>query len=82
MWTEIKNEQALTQALEQARGTYQRALLLGVEALSGSTLKGKARQYGARYHRSREALLGRLTEAGIPWCERRGDHGRRILVIG
>jgi hypothetical protein len=82
MWTEIKNERALEQALKLARGSYQRSILLGAEALSGSTLTGKAREYASRYHRSREALLARMTEAGVPWCERRGDHNRRVLVIG
>ncbi len=32
--------------------------------------------------RSRRALLDRLTEAGIPWCEATGAHGRRVVVVG
>jgi len=43
-----------------ARGSYQRDLLDGLESWSGSSLKGKAGQYGARYHASRQALLARI----------------------
>jgi len=81
-WTEIKSSEAFDKAMSMAKGDYQRALLHGVESLSGSTLKGKASRYGGRYAASRRALLGRMTAAGIPWSERRGEHGKRILVIG
>lgn len=81
-WTEINDEQAHARALELARGCYQRGLLEGYESLSGSTLRGAARSYGARYAESRAALLSRMTAAGIPWHERRGARNKRILVIG
>jgi hypothetical protein len=81
-WTEVHDDDALYRALEQARGSYQRALLLGRESLSGSTLRGRASEYGARYASSRRALLDRMTAAGIPWTERIAEHGARVLVIG
>lgn len=82
MWTRIENQADLDRALDLAQGTYQRDLLLGRESLSGSTLKGRARSYGGRYQASRDGLLRRMTEAGIPWSEEKGERGRRILVIG
>lgn len=47
-------------ALAHCRGSYQRGLVLGVEALSGSTLRGEAAKWGMRYRDSAEALLARL----------------------
>lgn len=82
MWTKVTNQSALKAALKLARGSYQRNLLLGLENLSGSTLKGKARQYSSRYHRSGYNLLRRIKEAGITISEERAEHNRRILVIG
>lgn len=81
-WTEVRDEAAHVAALRLARGAYQRAILWGGEAVSGSTLRGKARTYGARYQRSTDALLERMTAAGIPWAIETREHGRRVLVIG
>lgn len=82
-WTEIHLEGAEWEiAYRQARGCYQRSLLDGSENLSGSTLRGKARSYGRHYARSRNNLLARLDAAIIPWSEKRGKNGRRILVLG
>jgi len=82
MWTIVTDSAALDSALKLARGTYQEALLLGRESLSGSTLKGKASRYAGRYRASRDNLLARMSAAGVPWTEIRGDHNKRILVIG
>lgn len=68
-------------ALNLARGHYQRNILLGRQRLSGADLEGKALRFSGIYKRSREALLARLTRAGIPWSETRGAHGKRILTI-
>lgn len=81
-WTIVNDVDALNAALKLARGCYQRALLQGVENLSGSTLRGRAKEYAGRYKQSAETLLFRMTSAGIPWTEIRGDHNKRILVIG
>lgn len=65
-----------------ARGTYQRSVIDGIEALSGATLKGKAAKYGGRYQHSRDMLILRLKRAGIPVGEMTGKHNKRVLVIG
>jgi len=78
-WTVTLDTDARDAALKVCRGTYQRALILGTENLSSSTLKGKARRYGGRYARSRAALLARLPCAH---CEARGPKGQRYLVLG
>ncbi len=67
--------------LSVCRGKYQRALVLGQESLSGSSLRGKARSYAGRYAASRAAVLARLNAIGVAVTERRGQHGRRILVL-
>lgn len=46
-----------------ARGQYQRWLLDGREKWSGASLRGRAREYGARYAESRSNLLSRIHEA-------------------
>lgn len=78
----IDDQQAHDRALALARGRYQSALLRGEARLSGAELQGKARRYGGRYRDSRRALLRRMTAAGIAWHEERGEHGKRVLVIG
>lgn len=72
---------ALSLALRAARGCYQEAILRGSEALSGATLRGKASRYAGRYAASRRALLSRLGSVGVRATERRGPHGKRILVL-
>jgi hypothetical protein len=86
-------EQARTQqerALSFARGSYQCALLRGYEAHSGSTLKGKAKDYGDRYRDSRDNLLGRVWANGIVLNVERcqgvhrtmGTINRDVIVFG
>jgi len=82
MYSKILCEDAYRKALALCKGTYQENLIRGFESLSGATLRGRAKQYGAQYKRSRDNLLKRMTQAGIPWREERGPHGKRILVIG
>jgi len=50
-----------------SRGTYQAHLLQGRESWSGSSLKGEASLWGARYAESRANLLARVAEAVAPW---------------
>lgn len=72
-------------ALVQARGSYQRALLEGDETWSGSTLKGKAREWGARYDRSRRELVHRIAivipGAHVPLVRGEDGRARRELVV-
>ena len=82
MYSKILCEKAFERALSLCKGRYQEDVIRGIESLSGATLRGRAKQYGAQYKKSRENLLKRMTEAGIPWREERGKHGKRILVIG
>lgn len=81
-YSKILCYEAFEQALALCKGTYQENLLRGIEALSGATLKGRAKNYWKHYKASRENLLSRMSEAGIPWREERGRFGKRILVIG
>jgi len=78
----VLNEGVLREALEYARGSYQVDILLGWEALSGATLRGRAKEYTGNYRRSAESLIRRLQEKGLPIREIRGKYGKRILVIG
>ncbi len=82
-YTEINmSPEEFDRAIRLARGCYQRDILKGYHNLAGSSLSGKAKSYSGHYKRSRENLLDRLTTKGIPWYEKRGPHGRRILVLG
>lgn len=57
----MTRDQLLERLMPLARGVYQRALLTEDEAWSGSTLLGGARSYGARYARSRDSLVARVS---------------------
>lgn len=72
-WLISYDADAMQLAYEQARGSYQRALLDGDEAWSGSTLQGKAAQYGGRYAESRNNLKERLEKVGVQfrWANKR-----------
>jgi hypothetical protein len=63
--TLVEDDELLREALKCARGRYQRNIILGTESTSGSTLKGKARDWANKYKQSRESLLHRLRTAGI-----------------
>jgi hypothetical protein len=81
-WSRVSHD-ALQSALVACAGSYQRALVRGEEALSGSTLRGKANKYGSAYARSRANLLRRLARPifGLRVAEVTEAHGRRVLVI-
>jgi len=64
------------------RGCYQEGLLAGHEAWSGATLRGKARDYGREYAKSRESLLDRIASKGINVSFVRLKHGRKVLIVG
>jgi hypothetical protein len=80
-YSEIRSKEALDKALSLCKGCYQRDLVLGREALSGATLRGKAYLYVMRYKESGRSLVQRLTSAGVGREEIQG-HGKRVLVIG
>jgi hypothetical protein len=62
-WVAYDHPATKQRAMQYARGLYQRNLLRGVENVSGSSLKGKAKQWTSAYARSRENLLERLRDA-------------------
>ena len=87
-FTQVDNYQTFKKAMSQCRGIYQRNIILGHEAISGSTLKGTARGYGYFYKQYRYALLRfrtnlfkRLTIVGIQVSEVKGTHNKRVLVL-
>jgi hypothetical protein len=80
-WTRYTDPAVEAKALKLAKGSYQVSLLYGSEAWSGSTLTGRAAQYSATYHRSRNELLMRLTAAEIPHHFVTEDR-KKILIIG
>jgi hypothetical protein len=63
-----------------ARRSYQRDLILGRQAHSGSTLKGAAARYIGRYRKSRDNLISRIEDAGFD-VEIVTRNRRHILVI-
>lgn len=81
-WVVVVDEDAFEAALKLTKGDYQRSFVCGFEPVSGSNLRGKAREYGSSYYRSRESVLARMTAAGVPWSIMRGRNHRRLLVIG
>lgn len=52
--------------MAQSRGVYQTELLLGRHTWSGSSLRGEARKWSARYADSRNGLVDRINEALLP----------------
>lgn len=82
-WVEVWSKAAWHRALALARGRYQDGLLRGYEAYSGRTRRGEGGDWGSQRRKSRDALLERMTRAGIPWSIREDeDTKRKILVIG
>lgn len=53
-------------AARVARGSYQRSILAGEARVSGSDLKGAAREWSIHYHNSRAAVISRFARA-IDW---------------
>lgn len=80
-WTEVKSEKALDRALALAQGDYQRNLIMGYENVSGSSLRGSAKNWGGKYAASRKALFHRLEAAGVPYSIEKRDR-RLVLVLG
>ncbi len=79
--TIINNKQTLDAALKLAKGSYQRDILLGRQNLSGSDLRGAAKNYAGRYRQSSANLIARIKTAGLKVYEQIGDHNRRDLII-
>lgn len=82
MYAIHNSQEVLEQALQLARGSYQADILLGREALSGATLRGKAAKYSSKYKQSAQSIMRRCQLAGLPVREQIGAHGKRLVVIG
>lgn len=65
-------------AIECARGSYQRSLVEGCARWSGSDIENK---WGARYHKSREALAQRLVARGL-YLQNYTIDGKKFLIVG
>jgi hypothetical protein len=69
-------------ALECARGDYQKDLVYGAPILS--ELRGRAKEWSARYSQSARNLMRRLDQAGVSYRleygPRGGWHSARIIV--
>ena len=65
--------------LDTGRGSYQDDLLANWETWSGSSIKGKARQYAARYAQTRQDLLGRIWDAISPHGY---QSGTALILLG
>ncbi|MCK9600955.1 MAG: hypothetical protein M0R06_18075 [Sphaerochaeta sp.] len=77
----VNNPETQRAALKLAKGRYQRDILLGNEAISGSTLRGTARNYGGRYRRSAESVIARCMAAGLAVDIRIMEHGRLTVCF-
>jgi hypothetical protein len=79
--TTTKADPNFEQALACARSDYQEGLIMGREAWSGSTLKGKAKKYGGKYATTRQALEARMKAANVVFSFQTLGK-RRVLCIG
>lgn len=79
-YTQISPAAVLT-AFGCARGSYQRDLLNGFQAWSGSTLTGRAASYGGKYRTSREELLARLAAHPELAVEERLARRRTVAIV-
>lgn len=79
--TDDQDDPNFNLAMRCARGKYQQNLLLGLESVTGSTLKGKASKWPGRYHNLRQELFQRMREAGVVFSEHWMER-RKVLVIG
>ena len=76
----VSSIRAYDVARDSQRGRYQRALIAGREAFSGSSLQGKSATYRGRYFASALSALARARAAGLALSvERIGK--RNILCI-
>jgi len=67
MYNEVNNKETLDKALKLCRksSTYQQSILLGIHAISGATLKGKAKKYSDRYKKSANSIIQKCQSNGL-----------------
>lgn len=87
-WAIVTDVRASARAFALAKGSYQQDIVQGRESVSGSTLRGAAKAWGARYRRSRDNLFDRFDHAGVEYyvvrSVRRGPGipSRHYLCLG
>jgi len=81
MYTVYCSDSDREKALGEAKGAYQRGLLLGTESWTGSTVRGLASEWPDSYEKSRQNLLNRLHKAGLEYAFEQVE-GNRVLVVG
>ncbi|MEE7456774.1 hypothetical protein MPAR168_00800 [Methylorubrum populi] len=79
-YTEI-SPAAVAAAFGCAKGSYQRDLLNGFQAWSGSTLTGRAARYGSKYRTSRAELIARLEAHPDLAVEVRHARRRTVAIV-
>lgn len=80
-FSQFDNHKTYWDATQHARGSYQLAILDGVEAISGSTLRGRARKWSSKYKASAWSLLGRLRNAGFTVEVVKGKFNRHVVSV-
>lgn len=79
----IVGDHDFSKAYEVAKTPYQKDILINIQKISGSDLKGKARRYSGSYLNSRYNLLKRVKESGATcYVVRHRKNGRLELWFG
>lgn len=83
MYNEVNNQETLNKALKLCKknSVYQQAILLGIHAISGATLKGKAKNYSDRYKKSANSIIQKCQENGLDVKVKVKKFGKRVVVI-
>ena len=69
-------------ALACCKGRYQEDVVRGYEDVSGASLRGKAKKWGARYADSRSSLFSRMDSAGICYDIFPAKNGKHEIIWG
>ncbi len=80
-FAQFDSDRTFAAAMQHARGDYQENLLRGIEAYSGSTLKGTAKKWSTKYRHSALALIDRLRHAGFEVEIVVGPNRRHVLSV-
>jgi len=80
-FSQFDNYKTYWDATAYTRGSYQLAILDGTEAISGSTLRGRARKWSSKYKDSAWTLLRRLRNAGFTVEIVKGKFNRHVVSV-
>lgn len=65
--TIVLDNNSFDKALSVCRGSYQKNLINGLQAISTADLKGKAKEYSAHYRKSIKNLLQRMNDEDVKY---------------